>query len=117
MKLVINACYGGFSLSRDAFLKLREMGNKWALSEPDYGEKWSDGSVNTRSAMDRERGFFLRDMPRDDLQLVAIVEQMGEAANGACARLRIVEIPDDVAWEIDDYDGSESVHEKHRSWT
>ena len=27
------------------------------------------------------------------------------------------EIPDDVEWEIDDYDGIETIHEVHRSWS
>ena len=29
---------------------------------------------------------------------------------------KIIEIPDDIEWEIDNYDGIESIHEKHRSW-
>jgi len=28
----------------------------------------------------------------------------------------VVDIPDDIEYEIDDYDGIESVHEAHRSW-
>ena len=41
---------------------------------------------------------------------------MKEKANGPCASLEIVQIPDDVEYEIDEYDGSESIHEVHRSW-
>jgi hypothetical protein len=39
-----------------------------------------------------------------------------KAASGRHAQLVIVEIPDDIEWEIDEYDGVESIHEKHRSW-
>jgi hypothetical protein len=49
--------------------------------------------------------------------LVQVVEELGEKASGLLARLKVIEIPDDVDWEIDDYDGRESVHEKHRSWS
>jgi len=30
--------------------------------------------------------------------------------------LKIVEIPDDVDWEINEDDGSEWIAEKHRTW-
>ena len=53
---------------------------------------------------------------RDDADLIAVVEEMGEKADGDYAELRIVEIPDDVQWEIHDNDGSEHVAEKHRTW-
>ena len=32
------------------------------------------------------------------------------------AELKIVEVPDDVVWEIDEYDGLESISEVHRRW-
>lgn len=89
MKIVVNRCWGGFSLSEKAYEKL---GIPW----DDYG--------------------FLRNMKRNDPRLVAVVEELGEAANGRFAKLSIVEIPDDVDWEIDDYDGMETIREKHRSW-
>jgi hypothetical protein len=47
---------------------------------------------------------------------VQVVEQMGDAASGSHSELAIVEIPDDVEWEIDEYDGREHVAEKHRTW-
>ena len=48
--------------------------------------------------------------------LVVLVEEMGEAANGGFTKLKVVEIPDDVEYNIYDYDGMETIHEKHRSW-
>jgi hypothetical protein len=35
---------------------------------------------------------------------------------GCYAKLKIVEIADDVDWEITNYDGLETVEEKHRTW-
>lgn len=56
------------------------------------------------------------DIERNDPRLIQIVEELGEDAAGYGAMLKIVEIPDDVEWEIDEYDGSEWVAEKHRRW-
>jgi hypothetical protein len=55
-----------------------------------------------------------RELERHDPKLVQVVEELGDKANGAHARLVIVEVPDGVEYEVDDYDGMESVHEKHR---
>ncbi len=30
--------------------------------------------------------------------------------------MQIVEIPDDVDWEVMEYDGMEHIAEKHRTW-
>lgn len=53
---------------------------------------------------------------RNDPQLVEVVEELGDAASGVHAKLKVVEIPDGVEWEIDEYDGVEQVAEKHRAW-
>jgi hypothetical protein len=112
MKVVINECFGGFSLSHKAFLELREMGNKHALEEPDTGELYKDGSGPRDGMFD----CFCRYIPRDDPQLVEIVTKLGKEANGACAKLQIVEIPDGIEWQVEEYDGSEHIAEKHRTW-
>ena len=56
------------------------------------------------------------DIPRDDADLIRVVEELGELANGWYSKLKIVEIPDGIEWEIDKCDGYEKVVEKHRSW-
>jgi hypothetical protein len=89
-KIVINACFGGFGLSKKALA----LYNKRSGSAHDY------------------TGDILRDCPH----LVRLVEEMGEKAGSSHSRLRIVEIPDDVEWQIEEYDGSEWVAEKHRTW-
>ena len=57
-----------------------------------------------------------RDIPRDDAYLVKVVKELGMAANGTHANLKIVEVPGDVEWIICEYDGAEWVAEKHRTW-
>ena len=37
-------------------------------------------------------------------------------ASGKFADLEVREIPDGVDWQIDEYDGNESIHEVHRTW-
>lgn len=58
-----------------------------------------------------------RDM-RADPTLIEVVEELGSAADGWAAKLKIVEIPDEVAadYEIDDYDGFETIHQKIQKW-
>lgn len=54
---------------------------------------------------------------RANKDLVSVVEKMGtEIASASLAKLAVVEIPDDVEWEISDYDGIETIREKHRTW-
>ena len=113
MKIVINNDYGGFSLSHEAFLLLRKMGNENALKEPDYGEKWSDGSGP------REKGFgdnFCRDIPRNEPDLIKVVKKLGKRVNGGCASLKIINIPDGTIWQIEEYDGMEWIAEEHQTW-
>jgi hypothetical protein len=91
-RVVINSCYGGFSLSEDALDKYK------ALAGID------------------DSNFFEYDIARDDPYLIKIVREMGELANGPCADLKIVEIPADVNWIIQEYDGIEWIAEEHRIW-
>lgn len=56
------------------------------------------------------------DIARADPDLVAVIEELGAKANGRHADLKVVEIPDGIEWEIDEYDGIETIHEIHRSW-
>jgi hypothetical protein len=111
-KVVANKCYGGFGLSRAAFLRLREMGNKHAHAEPDIGEMFEDGS----GPRDSRINVFLREIPRDDPQLVEVVLAMGREAASRFAELAIIDVPDGCAWEIDEYDGFETVREPSRTW-
>jgi hypothetical protein len=46
---------------------------------------------------------------RHDADLIAVVEQLGEEANGLCSELTIVEI-EGSKYRVDEYDGNESIH-------
>ena len=143
-EVVINNCFGGFSLSPEATLRLYELGAKiditpveeyWkADRDPEsicgYARnlrEWREYLANPEEG--KRKGIFVsvispdekyvlcaRDIKRDDPLLIQVIEEMGEKANGACAELKIVEIPADAAWQIDEYDGSETVREPSRSW-
>lgn len=64
-----------------------------------------------------EKYIYDMDIPRDDEFLIKAIEEIGlEESSGNCASLKIVEIPDGIEYEIDDYDGVESIEEIHRSW-
>jgi hypothetical protein len=116
-EIVICDKHGGFSLSREAFLALRDMGNREAKKEPDYGEMYDDGSGPRERFLSSSIGSFLSGIKRDDPQLIKVVKELGEAAAGDCAHLKIVKIPRNVKWEIEEYDGLEWVAEKHRRWS
>jgi hypothetical protein len=46
---------------------------------------------------------------RTDPALVQVVEELGNKANGKCAKLCIYEVPAGTLYRIDEYDGNESV--------
>ncbi len=91
MKVVINSCYGGFGLSAKAVKRYQKIkGIEYVYDD---------------------------DIPRNDQDLINIVEFLGSDANTNFSKLKIVEIPDDVEWVIMDYDGMEWIAEKHRTWS
>ena len=90
-RIVINICYGGFGLSEEAESRYREI----------TGEYWP---------------MFRWEVKRDDPMLIRVIEELGDKASGKYADLKIVEIPDGVQWQIDEYDGNEWVAEQHRTW-
>ena len=89
MKVVINKCFGGFGLSEEAYKFLN-------IPWDGYGCELMEDRSNPA--------------------LVKCVEALGKDASGELSSLKVVEIPDDVEWEIDEYDGLEFVVEKHREW-
>ena len=93
MKVVINRCYGGFGISAKAEALYKE---RAGITDPDW-YYWS--------------------IDRSDPILIQVIEELGEAAEGGFSELKIVDIPDGVEWEIEEYDGMEWVAEKHRTWS
>lgn len=132
MKIVINRCFGGFGLSPLAIRKyLSKKGKECYFYEngmmgDDYKKvenpRGNFFTVSTEDLGDSifwdkiKQHFSDKDIPRNDEDLVAVVEELGENADGENASLSIVDIPDGIPWEISEYDGMEIVEEKHRSW-
>ena len=104
-KIVYNACFGGFSLSRKAILLARKLSNNptWGGASI-VGDSYEDGSGKVTSDYGGAR-----EISRCDPVLIQVVEALGDEANGAHARLRIEEIPPGGKYRIDEYDGNESV--------
>ena len=141
MKIVVNRCFGGFGLSMKAIRRLAELKghpvyfyiqSKYSFRDGvdefkrvedesevrlcvhavknDLGDTCDNATINDADFMND------RDIERNDPDLVKVVEELGEEANGQFAELDITEIPDDVNWEIGEYDGMEHVDEVHRRW-
>jgi hypothetical protein len=91
MKIVINECYGGFGLNDEA---MREYKHRAGITDEYYSY----------------------DIARDCPHLVAMVEELGHKIETNFSRLKIVNIPDDVKWQIEEYDGMEWIAEQHRTW-
>lgn len=116
MKVVVNRCYGGFGLSMVACDWLLENGFDIGRDVKDL--KRMNEESRKKYGLDRDLYSLslYDDKKRADPVLVRCVEELGKKSFGAYAELEIVEIPDGVDFEIEEYDGMESVHEKHRSW-
>jgi hypothetical protein len=114
-RVVINDQHGGFGLSYDAKIKYLTLSDvSFTLQEqPDRDTQFKQGHL----IMVNGREYWDRNIDRDDPVLVKVVQEMGADASGAHAKLKIVEIPADVEWQIDEYDGTEWVSEKHRTWS
>jgi hypothetical protein len=102
VKIVINVCFGGFGLSREA---LDMYCASKGIDQGEWNSKWGF-----------YEGFSCRHIPRDDAELIRIVETLDEKSWGKYSELKVVEIPDDVDWYIEEYDGSEKVAERRRTW-
>ena len=143
MKVVINECYGGFGLSKEAcqrYFDLKgqqvwievdkkfsalDMFTVWLVS-PEKRLEIKEGEAYYKMSRDERTDYNWKysqqiwyqgdNLTRNDPILVQVVEEMGDKAWGRYAKLAIVEIPDDVQWIIEENDGMEWVAEKHRTW-
>ena len=138
MKVVVNRCFGCFGLSPLAekeYLKL--LGKECYHYKQDFDSKTKNTYVKVNDATssfittvtkdfgerfvfdwerDKDAYFYYGNLERTDENLIKVVEMLGDKANGDCAQLEVVEIPDGTQYEIDEYDGKESIHEIHQSW-
>jgi hypothetical protein len=112
--IVINTQHGGFGLSRDAQIAYLER------SQIPYGLVDRDDRHSTQRygpiIMVNDKHWYDKNIARDDPVLVGLVRELGREANGEHARLKVVRIPADVDWQIEDYDGKEWISEQQRTW-
>jgi hypothetical protein len=97
MQVVINTKqFGSFSISKKAI---------------EYIQK------NLKNKQDKNSiGYYSFDNDRSNDLLVKAVSKLKDKANGLYAELKIVEIPDDIEWNIFAVNGVEWIAEKHRTW-
>jgi hypothetical protein len=111
-KIVINTSFGKFCLSHQAFLRLRELGQQDALQEVDQAPYKPLSPAVWEPKFNR----CVMSIARNDANLIRVIEELKERANGHSANLRVVSIPDGVSWQISTADGIEHVSEVHRTW-
>lgn len=118
-KIVYNACYGGFGLSKEAVLRYAELkGIKlYEYVEP----RWKNMGIHMwikvpqeeydKLSQKEQRDVWFHDcvIERTDPILVQVVEELRDKANGRCAKLAVQDLPKGTLYRIDEYDGYESV--------
>jgi len=133
---VFRGC-GGFRLSHSAVIELsnRKGWNLWWKMEDFYyqfygGMIWEqiveehmgqepNGIINYYidyvNEIYRDNSWFLpyvEHQYRTDPDLIAVIEEMGGQDD-----IQIIDVPDDVEWDIEEWDtGYETIRERHRSW-
>lgn len=103
----------------DMFLSYFSTNDVALINRISNSDNWHSMTDEEKDAHNKEyEKYDLETRPEDrtDPQLIQVIEELGKKANGRCAELKIVEIPDNVQWHIHDYDGYEHVAEDHRTW-
>lgn len=128
MKIVINTCYGGFSISlaglkryyeikfpeRKLYFYKRDFSTHiyTKVSEDKYDIIFDKDFGNTFKANEIDNDVFndhfvsTYDFKRTDPVLIQVVEELGDKANGTCAELKVVEFSGNK-YRICEYDGME----------
>lgn len=142
-KVVINIKHGGFGLSQTGLEMLAKLKNQKELHH--YRLNFESRNYEKVSAKesDSERVMFVssftedfgpsfseddageffdkhlysNDTKRHDVDLVKVVESLGNKADGPFSKLKIVEIPKEVDYKIEEYDGWEWIAEVHQTWS
>jgi hypothetical protein len=125
-KIVYNACYGGFDLSHEAIMLYADIkginlcvarddlyNTYYLCSYDEYDAVIADIAANPVGPEEYhplEKYYFnYRRIERTDPALVKAVEQLGDAANGMCAELRVADIRPGTIYRIEEYDGYEHI--------
>ena len=137
MKVILNKCYGGFGVSQEAYelyakkkgIELFAYKLEIVSGKPIY-KKTNTGSSIFTITFTKDFGDYidlsdgisekyileLRSNHREDPVLIEVVEELGERANSPFSKLVVVDIPDGMEYEVDDYDGVETLHQKVEKW-
>jgi len=134
MKVAYNACFGGFGLSYAAIMRYAELKGIKLYAFTD--KRRPDGGLVPLKEKNRMRPITADEAPttfmihycttpeysdesywsgydmrnnRSDPALIQVIEELGDKANGECAKLRIEDVPKGTLWRIDEYDGNETV--------
>lgn len=101
IEIVINACYGGFSLSNAAIKRMVELQHAASIAQfNDAALKW----------LGRGKGSWRPQVDRTDPILIHVVRELGsERASGECSKLEIETIYFNPEDRIHEHDGYESI--------
>lgn len=131
MKIILNKCYGGFDVSKEAYilyakkkgLELYQYASDFANFKKciykktndetlfkDYFIKDMGDNIEISNEDYKKYHLYLDDEYRQDPILIEVVEELGDKASGRFGRLKVVEIPDNCYYKIDEYDGVETIY-------
>lgn len=141
MKVILNKCYGGFQVSDEGYqLYAKKKGlnlyrynieiinggkgiykkvekvdkkNYWKIY---YFTKDMGDNIEISDEDYTKYSLYLNYEYREDKALIETIEELGQNASGSCGNLKVVEIPDNLNYVIDEYDGIETLHEKVKVW-
>lgn len=140
MKVVINTCFGGFGLSDAAVERCLELGmtvtkyreDGWGHDDATadfviHHETYADhldavSEYDDGDEMEYRRYEIMNDRSPDfrcDPRVIQAVEELGQEANTAYSKLKVIDIPVDGpdGWLVDEYhDGKESVVAIKERW-
>lgn len=137
-KVILNKCFGGFDVSKEAYelyakkkdlkifcyeMDMEDIKNtKYKYAKKDNGlfinyfTKDFGNNVQITNEDYEKYNLYLDTSHREDPILIEVIEELCEKANGRFGELKIVEIPDDLDYVIDEYDGIETLHQKVQEW-
>lgn len=137
MKVILNKCFGGFCVSQEAYelyakkkgIEIFSYDFRYKNGKPTY-RKTNAGSSIFNTTFTKDFGDYIEmsdddfdkyylnldESHREDSVLIEVVEELGKKANGPFGELVVVDIPDGMEYEIDEYDGVETLHQKVEKW-
>jgi len=140
-EVVINNCFGGFGISDLAYEELIKLGipvrkykkeprnpktGLYDIKVPNNeGKIIFDRKLEPKSESDfwdwdlsKERYWDTWiEKDRENPMLIKVIKKLGKKANTRFSKLKIVKIPADIEYIIEEYDGFEHIAEKHQTWS